>query len=91
MKRLQLRLCLVHVKYFPENIYFPERKIFSSVWVYYENFSRKYFHLFGNILKILFSTITYTKPTITQQENHQNTTTHTTTTTTKKSEIKERK
>ena len=85
MKRLQLRLCLVHVKYF------PERKIFSSVWVYYENFSRKYFHVYGNILKMLFSTITYTEPITTQQENHQSTTTHTTITTTKKSEIKERK
>ena len=30
-----LRLRLVHVKYF------LERKIFSSVWLYYENFSRK--------------------------------------------------
>ena len=47
--------------------------------------------MFGNILKILFSTTTtHTKPTLTQQENHQNITTHTTTTTKKKSEIKER-
>ena len=44
----RLRLRLVHVKYFLENIYFlemlfygKERKIFSSVWLYYENFSRK--------------------------------------------------
>ena len=39
--------------------------------------------MFGNILKILFSTTTHTKPTTIQQKNHQNTTTHTTTTTTK--------
>ena len=79
-------------KIFFRKYYFPERKIFSSVWLYYENFSRKYFHVFGNIMKMLFSTTIHTKPTTTQQENHQNTTTHTTTTTTtKKSEIKERK
>ena len=40
-KMVFLRLRLVHVKYFPENIYFLKRKIFSSVWLYYENFSRK--------------------------------------------------
>ena len=39
------RLCLVYVKYF------RERKIFSSVWLHYENCSRKYFHVFSNILK----------------------------------------
>ena len=39
--------------------------------------------MFGNILKMLFSTTTHTKSTTTQQENHQNPTTHTTTTTTK--------
>ena len=43
--------------------YFQEREIFSSVWLYYENFSRKYFHVFGNLLIMLFSTTT------TQQEN----------------------
>ena len=43
--------------------------------------------MFGNILKMLFSTTTHTKSTTAQQENYQNTTTHTTTTT-KKSEIK---
>ena len=67
-----------------QKCYFRERKIFSSVWLHYENCSRKYFHVFGNILKMLFSTTTHTKPTTTQQENHQNTTTHTTTTTIKK-------
>ena len=61
-----------------QKCYLQERKIFSSVWLYYENFSRKYFHVFGNLLIMLFSTTT------TQQENHQNTNTHTTTTTTKK-------
>ena len=75
----RLRLCLVHLKYFSEKCYLRERKIFSSVWLHYENCSRKYFHVFGNILKMLFSTTTHTKPTTTQQENHQNTTTHTTT------------
>ena len=39
--------------------------------------------MFGNILKMLFSTTTHTKSTTTQQENHQNPTTHATTTTTK--------
>ena len=65
VNRIIFRLRLVHVKYI------QERKIFSSFWLYYENFSRKYFHVFGKILKMLFSTTT-------QQENHQNTTTHTT-------------
>ena len=75
-------------KIFSRKCYFCERKIFLSVQLHYENYSRKYFHVFSNILKMLFSTTTHTKPTTTQQENHQNTTTHTTTTTTKKSEIK---
>ena len=78
-----------NVKYFPKML-FSRKEIFSSVLLHYENCSRKYFHVFGNILKMLFSTTTHTKPTTTQQENHQNTTTHTTTTT-KKLEIKERK
>ena len=30
-------------------------KIFSSVWLHYENCCRKYFHVFGSILKMLFS------------------------------------
>ena len=46
---LLIRLCLVAVKYF------PERKIFSSVWLHYENCCRKYFHVFSSILKMLFS------------------------------------
>ena len=46
---MHVRLCLVVVKYF------PERKIFSSVWLHYENCCRKYFHVFGFILKMLFS------------------------------------
>ena len=41
-------------------------KIFSSVWLHYENCSKKYFHVFGNILKILFSITTHTKPTTTK-------------------------
>ena len=56
-----LRLHLVHVKYFPE-------MLFSCVWLYYENFSRKYFHVFGNILKMLFSTTTHTKPITTTKK-----------------------
>ena len=42
-------------KIFFEKYYFRERKIFSSVWLYYENCCRKYFHVFGFILKMLFS------------------------------------
>ena len=49
VKDMILRLCLVAVKYF------PERKIFSSVWLHYENCCRKYFQVFGSILKMLFS------------------------------------
>ena len=30
-------------------------KIFSSVWLHYENCCRKYFHVFGSILKMLFT------------------------------------
>ena len=30
-------------------------KIFSSVWLHYENCCRKYFHVFSSILKMLFS------------------------------------
>ena len=30
-------------------------KIFSSVWLHYENCCRKYFHMFSSILKMLFS------------------------------------
>ena len=64
--------------------YFQEREIFSSVWLYYENFSRKYFHVFGNLLIMLFSTTT------TQQENPQNTNTHTTTQKKKKNQRSKR-
>ena len=69
--RLGLRLCFVPVKYFIENKYllknyFWKRKIFSSVWLHYENCSRKYFHVFGNILKMLFFTTTHTKSTTTK-------------------------
>ena len=45
----------MNVKYFPSVKYFRERKIFSSVWLHYENYSRKCFHVFGCILKMLFS------------------------------------
>ena len=57
----QLRLRLVEYKIFFEYKifsgvkYFRERKIFSSVWLYYENCSRKCFHVFGCIMKMLFS------------------------------------
>ena len=46
---------MVVVKHFSENKYFSKRKIFSSVWLHYENCCRKYFHVFGSILKMLFS------------------------------------
>ena len=45
---------LVECKLFSGVKYFRERKIFSSVWLHYENCSRKYFHVFGCILKIPF-------------------------------------
>ena len=38
---LCFRLCLVHVKAF------PERKIFSCVWLHFKKFSEKYFLVFG--------------------------------------------
>ena len=55
---LCLRLCLVCVKAFLENIpflenvifrkcYFPERKMFSCVWLHFKKFSEKYFLVFG--------------------------------------------
>ena len=55
---LCLRLCLVCVKAFLENIpflenaifrkcYFPERKMFSCVWLHFKKFSEKYFLMFG--------------------------------------------
>ena len=56
-----LRLCLFQCKIFSRCKifsgvkYFRERKIFSSVWLHYENCSRKCFHVFGCILKMLFS------------------------------------
>ena len=75
-----------------QKCYLQERKIFSSVWLYYENFSRKYFHVFGGLLKMLFSTTTTQNP-----PPHNKKTTKTQTPTPpqqqkkKKSEIKERK
>ena len=56
-----LRLHLVECKRFSECKifsgvkYFQKRKIFSSVWLHYENCFRKCFHVFGCILKMLFS------------------------------------
>ena len=51
-KSKALRLCLVPVKYFPENIcYFRERKIFSSVWLHSKKYFGKYFLVFGYILE----------------------------------------
>ena len=53
----QLRLRLVEYKIFFEYKifsgvkYFGERKIFSSVWLHYENCFRKCFHVFVCILK----------------------------------------
>ena len=48
-----LRLCLVAVKRFPENTYFPEMlisgkgKCFHGVWLHCKKFSGKYFLVFG--------------------------------------------
>ena len=47
------RLCLVAVKCFPENTYFPEMlisgkgKCFHGVWLHCKKFSGKYFLVFG--------------------------------------------
>ena len=48
-----LRLCLVAVKRFPKNTYFPEMlisgkgKCFHGVWLHCKKFSEKYFMVFG--------------------------------------------
>ena len=48
-----LRLCLIAVKRFLENTYFPEMlisgkgKCFHSVWLHFKKFSEKYFLVFG--------------------------------------------
>ena len=48
-----LRLCLVAVKRFLENTYFPEMlisgkgKCFHGVWLHFKKFSEKYFLVFG--------------------------------------------
>ena len=48
-----LRLCLVAVKRFLENTYFPEilisgkGKCFHGVWLHFKKFSEKYFLVFG--------------------------------------------
>ena len=50
---LHLRLCLVAVKRFPKNTYFPEMlisrkgKCFHGVWMHFKKFSGKYFLVFG--------------------------------------------
>ena len=76
---LNLRLCLVHVKYFPENKYFSEmlflgKENIFKCWLHYENCFRKYFYVFGNILKMLFSTTTHTtgKPPKHHHPHHHN-------------------
>ena len=49
----QLRLCLVAVKRFPKNTYFPEMlisgkgKCFHGVWLHCKKFFGKYFLVFG--------------------------------------------
>ena len=49
----KLRLCLVAVKCFPENTYFPEMlisgkgKCFHGVWLHCKKFFGKYFLVFG--------------------------------------------
>ena len=49
---------------------FSKKKKISSIWLHYENCSKKYFHVFGNILKILFSykIFTFSQP-FSQQPN----------------------
>ena len=50
---MQPRLCLVGVKRFPENTYFPKMlisgkgKCFHGVWLHFKKFSGKYFLVFG--------------------------------------------
>ena len=50
---LNVRLCLVAVKRFPENTYFPEMlisgkgKCFYGVWLHFKKISGKYFLVFG--------------------------------------------
>ena len=52
-KYVLFRLCLVGVKRFPENTYFPEMlisgkgKCFHGVWLHFKKFSGKYFLVFG--------------------------------------------
>ena len=38
---------MFHVSDFPKNTYFPERKIFLSVWLYFSKCCEKYFLVFG--------------------------------------------
>ena len=47
------RLCLVRVKAFLENkkCYFPERKMFLCVWLYFKKNFEKYFLVFGKCYK----------------------------------------
>ena len=44
-------LRLVRVKVFPENRYFPERKMFSCVWLHFKKCFEKYFLMFGCVLE----------------------------------------
>ena len=50
---MSFRLCLVAVKRFPENTYFPEMlisgkgKCFHGVWLHFKKFFGKYFLAFG--------------------------------------------
>ena len=46
-----LRLRLVHVKVFLENRYFPEKKMFSCVWLHFKKCFGKYFLMFGCVLE----------------------------------------
>ena len=54
-----LRLCLVHVKAF------PERKMFSCVWLHFQKFSKKYFLVFGKEEGKDKPRKTWTKPSLT--------------------------
>ena len=54
VRKYQLRLCLVHVKYFPENKYFSrnaifeKRKCIQAVWLSRNSFYRKSIPIFGS-------------------------------------------
>ena len=54
------RLRLVRVKVFPENRYFPGKKIFSCVWLHFKKCFGKYFLMFGCVLENTLENTFYT-------------------------------